>query len=104
MKCPYCSFENPERSKFCGKCGKTLVRNIEDIKLERLTEEERIKFSFYNMGILIAFMVFLIALILPSLVQRTDWSGYILMLMLFGSIMAMAVLGEKVRTIKKKLK
>lgn len=23
MKCIYCGFENPEMSKFCGKCGKT---------------------------------------------------------------------------------
>lgn len=26
MKCSYCNFENPEKSRFCGKCGKVFLK------------------------------------------------------------------------------
>lgn len=32
MKCMYCGFENPEKSKFCGKCGKNFGREQTSIK------------------------------------------------------------------------
>ncbi len=111
MKCSYCGFENPEKSKFCGKCGKTLVRNIEDIKLERLTEEERIKLGFYNRGILIAFVVLLLGLMFGLLAAwaspydpSRDSIGILGTLMMFGSLIVIVVLDKKIKSINKKLK
>ncbi len=112
MKCFDCGFENPEKSKFCGKCGKALAR--EDVELEKLTEEERIKLKLFDLGRFVVSAVFVFVFFLLILFytiyipthsnSTSDPSGYYFILILVGCFVIILVLNEKMKTINKKLK
>ncbi len=128
MRCSNCGFENPEKSKFCGNCGKALARDIENIKseelteeeLEKLTEDERTKlqlYSFIELGCMILILFGLLLLFNPldflssiffffGGASRSDIASIQLIggLMVFVSFIVSTVVYEKERTIKKKLK
>ncbi len=64
MKCNNCGFENPEKSKFCGKCGT-------DLRAGTFGKQMEIAQSFYKKvipvaGVLVVLLIVYVAIISPT--------------------------------------